>query len=149
MKDLSIERSISCQRQLQPAHSLGPEPCEENHVEHNEWCCVVLGVKLRNCENITTWRWRRRGRSVLGRFPAEPEQRSSRPGQDFVLSFVYLTKKDHVILILSWKSLRDPEGQVSHLMLVPSRQGLKHTRSVGRSNGLVLADHQQLRSCCC
>merc|ERR1719260_42813 len=51
LKDLTIERSISCQRQLQPAHSRGREP----------------------------WQWRRRGRSVLGRFPAEPEQRSSRP----------------------------------------------------------------------
>ena len=49
----------------------------------------MLGVKLRNCENITTWRWRRRGRSVLGRFPAGPEQRSSRPGQDFEVSLLW------------------------------------------------------------
>ena len=55
----------------------------------NECCCVVLGANnLRNCEHLTTWRWQRRGRSVLARFPAGPEQRSSRPGQEFVLSLL-------------------------------------------------------------
>ena len=50
----------------------------------------MLGANnLRNCEHLTTWRWRRRGRSVLGRFPAEPEQRSSRPGQDFEVSLLW------------------------------------------------------------
>ena len=41
--------------------------------------------------------------------------------------------------------LKKHRSQVSHLMLIPSREGLKHTGGVGCSNRLVLADHQQLR----
>ena len=96
LKDLSPASGNSSQLTL-----LGENPARKTMLN-----------KLRNCENITTWRWRRRGRSVLGRFPAEPEQRSSRPGQDFEAPLLWgniLDKKYHVMLILSWKSLIDPE----------------------------------------
>merc|ERR1712116_42482 len=50
-----------------------------------------------------------------------------------------------VVGVLSWgDSLQSQNSVQVGLMLVPSREGLKHTGSVGRSNSLVLADHQQL-----
>ena len=77
-----------------------------------------------------TWQWRRHGRSVLGRSPGVPAQRSGQPGGK---------SYDNMRSDVLYRNQLCP-----HLMLVPSWQGFEDTGYVCSRNGFVLADHQHL-----